>query len=344
MAIVNSVTTENITKIIIGTTTVANNSTDNSEIGADIHEVANYLWKVISPILVVIGVSGNAGIMVILYRMKFWTKLTYALLFILAADDTVVLCVGLSRYWIKAVFDLDIRDISNFGCILNLFLIYFSMHLSSWTLVCVTAERYFKTRHPFQYLSHRFSRVLKLAFVISFIVCLSLNLHFFWTNSLVKTGNVYKCDNPTNEYAMFEEKYYVFVDLVMLSVLPFIVMFTMNFLIGKSLHESRIFRKCSIPNPKSRRRLIRSSKKLTRMLFFTSIYFLITTLPVSIFFVADSFLQDPANNLTTAKLELAKAVLYLFQFSNYAVNFYIFIDVNDNFRNHLPSFCNKNKS
>ena len=180
--------------------------------------------------------------------------------------------------------------------------------------------------------------------MISFIVCLSLNLHFFWTNSLVKTGNVYKCKNPPNKYYIFEEKYYAFDDLVMLSILPFIVMFTMNLLIGKSLHESRVFRRCSIPNPKSRRRFIRSSKKLTRMLFFTSIYFLVTTLHVSIFFVVDSFVKDPDNNLTTAKLNLAKAVLYLLQFSNYAVNFYIFIEVNDKFRNHLPSFCNKNKS
>jgi hypothetical protein len=50
----------------------------------------------------------------------------------------------------------------------------------------------------------------------------------------------------------------------------------MNLLIGKSFHESRVFRRCSIPNPKSRRRFIRSSKKLTRMLFFASIYFLVT--------------------------------------------------------------------
>jgi hypothetical protein len=343
MAIMNSETTNNISEIISGTT-VANISNDNSEIGEDIHEVANYLWKVISPILLVIGVGGNAGIMIILYKMKFWTKMTYVFLFILAADDSVVLCVGLSRYWIKAMFDLDIRDISNFGCVFHLFLIYFSMQLSSWTLVCVTVERYVKTRHPFMYLSHRFSRVLKPVFVISFIVCLSLNLHFFWTNSLVTTGSVYKCTNPTSEYNIFEEQYYVFVDLVMLSVLPFILMFTMNLLIGKSLHESRVFRRCSIPNPKTRRGFIRSSKKLTRMLFFTSIYFLVTTLPVSIFFVVDSFVEDPDNNLTTAKLELAKAVLYLLQFSNYAVNFYIFIEVNDNFRHHLPSFCNKNKS
>ena len=110
MAIVNSGTTDNITEIISGTT-VANISNDNSEISEDIHEVANYLWKVISPILLVIGVGGNAGIMIILYKMKFWTKRTYVFLFILAADDSVVLCVGLSRWWIKAVFDLDIRDI-----------------------------------------------------------------------------------------------------------------------------------------------------------------------------------------------------------------------------------------
>jgi hypothetical protein len=49
---------------------VANISNDNSEIGEDIHEVANYLWKVISPILLVIGVGGNAGIMIILYKIN----------------------------------------------------------------------------------------------------------------------------------------------------------------------------------------------------------------------------------------------------------------------------------
>ena len=132
-------TTDNITEIISGTT-VVNISNDNSEIGEDIHEVANYLWKVISPILLVIGVGGNAGIMIILYKMKFWTTWTYVFLFILAADDSVVLCVELSRPWIKAVFHLDIQDISNFGCVFHLFVIYSSMQLSSWTLVCVTAE------------------------------------------------------------------------------------------------------------------------------------------------------------------------------------------------------------
>jgi hypothetical protein len=50
------------------------------------NKVANYLWKVISPILFVIGVGGNAGIMIILYKMKFWTKMTYVFLFILAVD------------------------------------------------------------------------------------------------------------------------------------------------------------------------------------------------------------------------------------------------------------------
>jgi hypothetical protein len=40
MAIVNSGTTDNVTDIISGTT-VANISNDNSEIGEDIHMIAN---------------------------------------------------------------------------------------------------------------------------------------------------------------------------------------------------------------------------------------------------------------------------------------------------------------
>ncbi|CAC5414555.1 unnamed protein product [Mytilus coruscus] len=76
----------------------------------------------------------------------------------------------------------------------------------------------------------------------------------------------------------------------------------------------------------------------------TSLYFLITTLPVSVLFVVDSYLPDKKSEKMEAHLELAKAVLYLFQFSFYAVNFYIYIEISDDFRKNLPCCNAKNIS
>ena len=83
--------------------------------------------------------------------MEFWTNATFSFLLILSLSDTTVLCVGLIRKWIIEMFDTDVRTLSNIGCKINLFMIYFFMHLSSWTLVCVTTERFVQVRYPLQF-------------------------------------------------------------------------------------------------------------------------------------------------------------------------------------------------
>lgn len=309
-----------------------------------IKEAAKWLWIIVSPILLVFGLIGNIGILLVLWRMKVFKNLTYIFLFILATINTVVLIVGLTRYWILATFDLDIRDISTPGCVLQLFLIYFSMHMSSWTLVCITTIRFLKTKFPFRYRAKYFSRALKALYILTFVICLALDLHFFFTNGLIIIDNEYVCNNTSVEYFTFEEKVFVLIDLAMLSVIPFVIMFVMNLFIGKRVFKSMAFRRLSIFNNQSRRRLNRKSKRITQMLFFTSLYFLITTLPVSVLFVVDSYLPDKKSEKMEANLELAKAVLYLFQFSFYAVNFYIYIEISDDFRKNLPCCNAKNIS
>ncbi|CAG2214367.1 unnamed protein product [Mytilus edulis] len=316
------------------------NASDTSSAEAEaIEEVAKWLWIIVSPILLVFGLIGNIGILLVLWKMKVCKNLTYIFLFILATINTVVLIVGLTRYWILATFDFDIRNISTPGCLSQLFLIYFSMHMSSWTLVCITTIRFLKTKFPFRYRAKYFTRALKILYILTFAICLALDLHLFFTNGLVMIDNGYECNNTSLEYFTFEEKVFVLIDLAMLSVIPFIIMFVMNLFIGKRVIKSMAFRRLSIFNNQSRRRLNRKSKRITQMLFFTSLYFLITTLPVSVLFVVDSYLPDWKSAKMQAKLDLAKAVLYLFQFSFYAINFYIYIEISNDFRKNLPC-CN----
>ncbi|CAG2214366.1 unnamed protein product [Mytilus edulis] len=309
-----------------------------------IKEAAKWLWIIVSPILLVFGLIGNIGILLVLWRIKVCKNLTYIFLFILATVNTVVLIVGLTRYWILATFDLDIRDISTPGCVSQLFLIYFSMHMSSWTLVCITTIRFLQIKFSLRCRAKSFSRTLAALYIVTLVICVALDLHFFFTNGLILEDNEYVCSNTSDQYYEFEEKVYVLIDLAMLSVIPFLIMFIMNLFIGKRVLKSIAFRRISISNKQSRRRVNRQSKRITQTLFFSSLYFIITTLPVSVLFVVDSYLPANKSVQMQANLELVKAVLYLFQFSFYAIGFYIYIEIRASIRGILPCCNDKHRS
>ncbi|CAG2218004.1 unnamed protein product [Mytilus edulis] len=183
---------------------------------SSIENITNWIW-----IVFILGIIGNFGIILVLYRMNRWKKLTYKLILILAISDSVVLCIGLGRQWLRFALDLDIRLFSDFGCKL-------------------TMRRSFRR---------------------------------------------------TVRY---------------------------------------------IPDPQNRERHLIGNKKLTRMIFWTSVYFLLTTLPISIHFCVDSFLKPGSTKETSDKIDLSEAILYLFQFTNYSVNFYIYCKFKDAFREYLP--------
>lgn len=270
-------------------------------------------------------------------RMGFWKKTSYIYLLILAVSDSTVLCVGLSRRWILEEFDVDVRLLSNLGCKVNLFVVYFSMHISSWTLVCLTAERFLKVKFPFYYISSNVSKKLMILYIFIFITCVLVNCHFFWTNSLLEYQNKQQCNNTSIEYYIFEEKYFSIIDLVILSVIPFILMFSMNIVIGNVLRKSQTFR-TNVQLKNQSGKFNKRCKRLTSMLFFTSAYFMCSTLPISVLFILDSYISRISTDEMQAQLNLATTIFYLFQFSNYGVNFYIYVTINKHFRRYLPRF------
>ncbi|XP_052076952.1 galanin receptor type 2-like isoform X3 [Mytilus californianus] len=328
------------------TVTYFNNSDNITDVLFDtnavhLKEITKWIWRIIAPIIFIVGVFGNLGIIFVLCRMKQWKKITYNFLFIHSISDTTVLITGLTRRWILATFDLDIRTISDFGCKLDVFMIYFSMHISSWILVSITVDRFVKTRFPLHYRSATFSSLLKIILLVPIVLSFFIDGHLIITNGLMKVQNEYVCNNTSSESYNYEEKYYVFIDLVWLSLLPFMLMFMMNIFIGDSLRSSGRYHESFMHHKDYKKRNKRSSKSLTRMLFFTSIYFLITTFPISIFFVVDSFTTSK-NILKSAQLGLSESILYLIQFTNYGINFYFYVNVNATFKKNLPAICNRN--
>ncbi|XP_033757908.1 C-C chemokine receptor type 1-like [Pecten maximus] len=296
------------------------------------------LWTVLSPLIFFIGIFGNILNVYVLKRLKFYENATLILLFVLAFVDMTVLCVGPTRYWIKSTFDVDIRDVSGFSCKFHLFLIYFSMHMSSWILVQVTCVRFIKT----VLLDNRFTTIRKLVTIRNSIIILviisacltALDFHYFFTNGILDG----ECNSLADDIYAFEEFVFTYVDLVVLVIIPGVIMIVLNILIIRQIQKLRCNKRLSTGSDGSNRMSQKgqqSVSKMTKMLVFTTFYFVAASLPICIYYIVDSYVRPDASSDVEQSLDLAWAIVYLIQFTHFASNFYFYTATNKRFRTEL---------
>ncbi|XP_076467811.1 uncharacterized protein LOC143298757 [Babylonia areolata] len=143
------------------------------------------LWQVVTPIIVVLGLLGNLLVVVIFSRLHFTKSSTLVHLFVLAVTDSVIMCLGPTRYWVLNVFDYDVRMVSSAGCKLHLFLLYVSLDFSAWILVSVSVERALCVAKPL-HVRGWFTVRRTLCRLVVIFVCLTLvNGHYFFSNAIV---------------------------------------------------------------------------------------------------------------------------------------------------------------
>ncbi|KAK3611140.1 hypothetical protein CHS0354_014884 [Potamilus streckersoni] len=324
---------------VLSTEQVKSNSTPDS--AEDLEEAGKWLWKIFSVVFLIFGLTGNLLTILIFRKIGVSKRPTLFFLFVLAITDSVVLVTGLSRYWILNTFDLDIRALSDVGCKINLFVIYVSMQYSSWILVFVCIERIIKTYFPLQFIRIVTYRRVYASLIILFFVLSGVDLHFFWTNGINNFTNE-NCDSLTPKDRNFDEFVFVYIDFTFLSAAPFVIMFICNVLLVRTLRRIQKGRASMMHNVMFRRTQ-RVSVKLTKMLLVSTFYFLVATVPVSVYFIVDSYrrhqYEAEGDAHSIAILDLVGTITYLMQYSNYSVNFYLYSMVNDKFWNKLKIVC-----
>ncbi|XP_069128798.1 cysteinyl leukotriene receptor 1-like [Argopecten irradians] len=332
----SNTSTVNVTTSLFNNTNVTTSDSSTSSEIKRLEEISSYLWKILSPILFIVGMVGNTLTVVIFRRMRAWKKPSLFFLVPLAFTDATVLCVGLSRYWVREIFDYDLRTTSDAGCKINFFVIYISMQYSSWILVCFTFERFLKTNFPFRYIRVMTVKKEIVALIVIFIFLICVNGHFFFTNGLTDREGSLDCTSLTNETFYFDEYVFVYIDLVFLSILPAVLMVIMNICIVRVYRQSIKFLRSSSTGTTAATNRQKYSIRVTKMLLLTNSYFVCATLPICVYFIVDSYTHSE-DEIVVAKKDIAWSVTYIFQFSNYTMNFFLYIAANDKFRDHLCS-------
>ncbi|XP_052778115.1 thyrotropin-releasing hormone receptor-like [Mya arenaria] len=121
---------------------------------------AALLYRIVPPVLLVMGTFGNILTIIVLTRPASRKTSTAIYLIAMAFADLMVLYTGLLRWWMIHSFGIDISLLGNVGCRLIWFFVFASPQLSSWLLVAVTCERIISTKWPHK--AEKANRVQKL--------------------------------------------------------------------------------------------------------------------------------------------------------------------------------------
>ncbi|XP_059160046.1 probable G-protein coupled receptor 139 [Physella acuta] len=301
-----------------------------------VEDVANYfLWTVMSPILLTIGTMGNILSIVVLTRR---TSQTSVYLMALSLADILVLNTGLLRQFIKRVSGIDVRLLSEPGCKMHVMTVYSSLHISVWILVAFTCERIISVFAPHKVRSYC-TRLTSTAAVAG-ITCLLLALNSHFVYGMGRGGNhtLITCSELYPEYENFLSFTWPWIDFSVFCLVPCVVLLAGNtsIVLGvlaskrKSRRVGPILEASAQPLPRNK------TSSMTAVLLMLNLVFVLTTAPVSLFFILyPSWQERIRTEQDVARANLVFAAVNLFQYLNNALNFLLYCGSGTKFRQDL---------
>jgi len=289
--------------------------------------LANNMWLYGSGVIIIFGTIGNLLSGLVMMRKSLQRHTTSFYLTVLAVVDTAVLYTGLLRYWIRALRGLDIRSLSVASCKIHIFFVYFLMQFEAWILVWVAVERLaaiFVPHHAKEMFTKKFASI-QLA--LTGTTLMALNAHFFWTKTIVKTY----CYTSDDKYSYFVNVIWSWIDFVIASLAPFVLMLSINVAIIARLLYLRKLR-----NLNARADANTRINTMTTILITVNFMFFVTTAPITIYIGTQKHWNDQVKTYRDlAKLHLAWASINMAAYTNFAINFILYCLSGPSFRREL---------
>ena len=296
--------------------------------------IENNIWIYASPLLLILGTVGNilSGRVMLGKRLRKHTTSIY--LIALAVVDTCILYSYLPWVWINAIFQINVFHLSLAYCKIGVFFVFYALDLQVWILVCVNLERFTAVFLPTKAKRWFTKRTALIQLAIVAAALFALNLHLFWTQTLVDFGSGNICaEHP--DFATFRLRVYSWIDMMLNSILPFSFMFLSS--IGISV---KLYMQSKIGGGSG------SSKTTTIsiMLITVCLVFILCTLPITIFLADTKYFLNRYGCCFSWRV--IWPILSLWMYTNNAVNFILYSISGPRFRKELQQIfpcCKKHK-
>ena len=298
-------------------------------------EMITLSHKITHPFLILFGTFGNVMIIGIHKRTALTSSMSVFFL-TLAASDLVLLYVTCFKGWILFTFEFDISAQHGALCKLDVFFIYLSGVLSAWTLVAMTAQRAVCVLFP-----HRAnvlctvgkSKVIVVSLVLFIAV---IHTHVLYGVDVGMNDGIKTCVFR-KDYDPFFQEIWLWVDMLIFSLLPWLCLAVSNSLLVWKLRLSLREAKFSLGSGQADRINDRKKKatSISITLIAVSTAFLLLTFPMS-FYQIITFMFWMHGSVRT--LRSLRVFYYIHQISfplwyaNSCINFYVYCLTGSKFR------------
>lgn len=212
---------------------------DESEFG-DYFDASFPGW--LSVLILIVGLIGNLLCLVVLCKKKMRKNSAFFYLGVLSLVDIFVLLFGLGDIILIAYFRFMIRNTNLYVCRLHSFITYVFTHFSSLLLALVSLDRAIATNLiTFAKIYCRPQSAIKIM-LVTFLITMIINSHYliFLGHEKTESNNTFSFECASSKNSTYEHfmELFEWVDLVMYSILPFIIMTFCSFLIIRVLFNS----------------------------------------------------------------------------------------------------------
>lgn len=304
-------------------------------------QISNIILMYVSPCILFFGLIGNLISFIVLQSQRKKVS-TYFYLSFLSVMDFAVLLTGLTGIWGKQLAGKHVQDISDLTCKLSIFFGHLFSDVSVWLIIAVTVERFIVVTYPFRTLSSKRIRQAKYVCIgIVAIICV-INFHFLVLAEIQVKNGVGKCEIVSSSSKLIHN-IWPWIDAAVYSFLPFTILMVLNSFIIRSICKSKGRRKLLMPiyHKKSESPLVsklsKDNRKTTIMLFAVSSVFLVTTLPMNVALILNTFWNNSINRSSEdlATLQLLYVISKMLMYINHSINFVLYCALGKKFRKAL---------
>ena len=294
--------------------------------------------RYMSPTLIIGGTLCNMLSIVILRSAHFRNASSTLMMIVLAVMDTFNLNVGLLRLWVKWRFNIKIRLLNTAACKLHLYATYVFSGSCAWSLVLLTVERSISVMFPLaaRRICSR-SRMGKAMLITLTVLILS----YIYLPILLKLKHLQRYDTETQQVIYykrcdirFEHKQLAmdvlyWQDILLTCAIPSCLIFICNTLIAYTLTKAHIKRQKQMHVTSKNQT---STGSVTSMLTIVSLMFLITTLPINVYFLQRDVWFDYGTVDGVVNNHFTFTLVNMLYYSNNTMNFLLYFTSGRKFR------------
>ena len=274
--------------------------------------------------------------------LNYWSnKLTkyYSIIYI-----TFVIFIGITRY-LNSVLDVAMPPDQKWYCTRTMAMLYMSGLCSTFFIISMTFERFYSIIRPHKAAS--FNTVKKAKITIALIVILSILFNI--PHLYITTNNGKSCVPFGRSMQTLYGQIYYWFSVIFNFIIPLVLLLSMNSVIIDTLHKRSMSmvvisgNKGQGQNKDHTPRLKNSERQMFVILLFVNFSFLIFTIPPYSLLLYINFVDYQKSPALLAGFYLFHSIGQKAYYTNYGINFYLYIISGKKFRSDVANLfkCGK---